>query len=151
MGEQGGAVPSIQKSEFIKDVNRADRQPIPLELLVIVTPDEHYNSTRLSAGRGKLTARPSANKGSGTYVPPKPESKHGFSLTIVHLGKKGYSMQLWVDTYVSRKKWLEHIDKQQGVLRDRSCVFVTESITDGYFCGLRKVTCLSPYGESERR
>ena len=59
-------------------------------------------------------------------------------------------MQLWVDTYVSRKKWLENIDKQQGVLRDRSCVFVTETITDGYFCGLRKVTCLSPYGESGR-
>ncbi len=92
--------------------------------------------------------RPSATKGSGAHVPPKPESKHGFLITIVHLGKKGYSMQLWVDTYVSRKKWLESIDKQQIILRDRSCVFVTETVTEGYFSGLRKVNCSSPYGES---
>ena len=91
----------------------------------------------------------SATKGSGTHAPPKPDSKHGFSITIVHLGKKGYSMQLWVDTYVSRKKWLEGIDKQQITLRDRSCVFVPETITEGYFRGLRVVKCLSPYGESQ--
>lgn len=132
-------------------VDEADAiQPIPLELLVIVTPDDHYNSTKLSSGRGRLITRPTAgNKvGSGTHVPPKPESKHGFSITVNHLGKKGYSMQLWVDTYVSRKKWLESIDKQQGILRERSCVFVTESITEGYFSGLRKINCISPYGMS---
>jgi hypothetical protein len=56
-------------------------------------------------------------------------------------------MQLWVDTYMGRKKWLENIDKQQTILRERSCVFVTESITEGYFSGLRKINCLSPYGE----
>jgi hypothetical protein len=85
--------------------------------------------------------------GALAHVPPKPESKHGFSITIVHLGKKGFSMQLWVDTYVSRKKWLEQIDKQQTILRERSCVFVTESITEGYFHGLRKINCTSPYGK----
>ena len=85
--------------------------------------------------------------GSGTHVPPKPESKHGYSITIVHLGKKGYSLQLWVDTYVGRKKWLEAIDKQQGILRDRSCIFTSETITDGFFGGLRKINCISPYGE----
>lgn len=56
-------------------------------------------------------------------------------------------MQLWVDTYVSRKKWLEQIDKQQTILRERSCVFVTESISEGFFHGLRKINCISPYGE----
>ena len=127
---------------------RVYRRPIPLELLVIVTPDEQYNATKLSGGRAKLIARPSANSkiGSGSHVPPKPESKHGFSITIIHLGKKGYSLQLWVDTFVSRKKWLEAIDKQQGILRDRSCVFTSETITEGYFGGLRKINCLSPYG-----
>ncbi|ORY26665.1 CNH domain-domain-containing protein [Naematelia encephala] len=140
-----------------KWVNKAEqyrvyRRPIPLELLVIVTPDDHYNSTKLSSGRGKLMARPTASgkTGSGTHVPPKPESKHGFSISIAHLGKKGYSMQLWVDTWVSRKKWLECIDKQQGLLRERSCVFVTESITDGYFGGLRKINCISPYDQGHR-
>jgi hypothetical protein len=130
---------------------RVYRRPIPLELLVIVTPDESYNSAKLSAGRTKLITRPSAGgtykTTSGTHVPPKPESKHGFSITIIHLGKKGYSLQLWIDTFVSRKKWLEAIDKQQTTLRDRSCVFVSETITEGYFGGLRKINCLSPYGE----
>lgn len=92
-------------------------------------------------------SRPTTNKvQSASHIPPKPESKHGFSMTIVHLGKKGYSMQLWVETYVSRKKWLEAIDKQQAILRDRSCVFVPETITEGYFMGMRKINCISPYG-----
>jgi hypothetical protein len=126
-------------------------QPIPLELLVVITPDDSYNSGKLSAGRARLMSRPSApsgKAGSLAHVPPKPESKHGFSITIMHLGKKGYSMQLWVDSYVARKKWLEHIDKQQTILRDRSCIFVTESITEGFFSGLRKINCVSPYGKS---
>jgi hypothetical protein len=129
----------------------ADVQPIPLELLVLITPDEHYNSAKLSATRTKLMPRPSGSKSTTAsgHVPPKPESKHGFSMTIVHLGKKGYSMQLWVDTFVSRKKWLESMDKQQQVIRDRSCVFVSETITEGYFTlGQRKINCISPYGES---
>lgn len=58
-------------------------------------------------------------------------------------------MQLWADTYVGRKKWLEAIDKQQGLLRDKSCVFMTESITEGFFHGLRRINCISPYGECE--
>lgn len=126
---------------------------------MIITPDEAYNA-KLSAGRGtagKLIARTSASSRSTNptsngssainHVPPKPDSKHGYSITIVHLGKKGYSMQLWVDTYVSRKKWLEAIDKQQMVLRERSCVFMPDSITEGYFVGLRRIHCVSPYGK----
>ena len=117
-----------------------------------MTPDESYNLGRLSAGRAKIMPRPSntSKAASGTHVPPKPESKHGFSITIIHLGKKGYSLQLWVDSFVGRKKWLEAIDKQQSILRDRSCVFTSETITEGYFGGLRKINCLSPYGELDR-
>lgn len=144
---------------------RLTAQPIPLELLVVITPDETYNGklslgratgsrimAAASASRPSLTSSSHAGSGdraSGSHVPPKPDSKHGYSLTIVHLGKKGYSMQLWVDTYVGRKKWLEAIDKQQGLLRDKSCVFMTESITEGFFHGLRRINCISPYGECE--
>jgi hypothetical protein len=32
-------------------------------------------------------------------------------------------------------------------LRERSCIFVSESITEGFFSGLRKINCISPYGE----
>ncbi|WVR00332.1 hypothetical protein IAU59_007475 [Kwoniella sp. CBS 9459] len=137
----------VQKSEQYKVYKR----PIPLELLVLVTPDEHYNSGKLSASRNKLMPRQSHTRSSNNVnVPPKPESKHGFSMTVIHLGKKGYSMQLWVDTYVSRKKWLENIDKQQTILRDRSCVFVSETITEGTFGGLRRVNCISPYDMGHR-
>ncbi|WWD03483.1 hypothetical protein V865_001535 [Kwoniella europaea PYCC6329] len=150
----------VQKSEQYK----VYRRPIPLELLVLVTPDDSYNSSKLSASRAanKLMPRQS-NASSSNHTnnskavlanPPKPESKHGFSLTVVHLGKKGYSMQLWVDTYMSRKKWLESIDKQQTILRERSCVFVSETITEGgpTFTGngLRKVNCVSPYDMGHR-
>ncbi|WVQ84886.1 hypothetical protein IAT38_007049 [Cryptococcus sp. DSM 104549] len=141
----------VQKSEQYK----VYRRPIPLELLVLATPDEHYNSGKLSSGRSRLIARQSGHKsgsgGSGAVqAPPKPESKHGFSITIIHLGKKGYSMQLWVDTYISRKKWLECIDKQQTILRERSCVFVSDTITDGWLGVGRKVNCSSPYDQGHR-
>ena len=154
MGEQGGAIPSLPTSKLnpliIMPVELTF-QPIPLELLVVITPDDSYNSGKLSAGRARLMSRPSntgGKPGALAHVPPKPESKHGFSITIVHLGKKGYSMQLWVDSYVSRKKWLEQIDKQQTILRERSCIFVSETITEGFFSGLRKINCISPYGMS---
>ncbi|WVW85998.1 hypothetical protein I302_108036 [Kwoniella bestiolae CBS 10118] len=149
----------VQKSEQYK----VYRRPIPLELLVLVTPDDSYNSSKLSASRAanKLMPRQSNTSSNSTSNskavlanPPKPESKHGFSLTVIHLGKKGYSMQLWVDTYMSRKKWLESIDKQQATLRERSCVFVSETITEGgpSFTGggLRKVNCVSPYDMGHR-
>ncbi|WWC71864.1 uncharacterized protein I206_105823 [Kwoniella pini CBS 10737] len=149
----------VQKSEQYK----VYRRPIPLELLVLVTPDDSYNSSKLSASRAatKLMPRQSTtssitgnSKVTSLTNPPKPESKHGFSLTVIHLGKKGYSMQLWVDTYMSRKKWLESIDKQQTILRERSCVFVSETITEGGSSftggGLRKVNCVSPYDMGHR-
>lgn len=140
-----------------KWVNKAEqyrvyRRPIPLELLVVLTPDDAYNSTKLSTGRSgtRLISRQAGKAGSGTHAPPKPESKHGFSLTIIHLGKKGYQMQLWVDTWMSRKKWLEYVDKQQAVLREKSTVFVSETVTEGYFMGLRKINCVSPYDQGNR-
>lgn len=57
-------------------------------------------------------------------------------------------MQLWVDTHIGRKKWLESIDRQQGLLREKSTVFISETITEGILNGVRKVNCSSPYGES---
>ncbi|WVN90682.1 uncharacterized protein L203_105924 [Cryptococcus depauperatus CBS 7841] len=143
------------------------RRPIPLELLVIAAPDEQFNSGKLSHSRARLVVRQSGGKSSihssshnstntnnsnsnSVTAPPKPESKHGFSLTIVHLGKKGYSMQLWVDTYIGRKKWLENIDKQQAVLKEKSCVFISETITEGVLGGIRKVNCSSPYDQGNR-
>jgi hypothetical protein len=146
----------LVKSKWINKTSeqyKVYRRPIPLELLVLQTPEDNYNSTKLSTtGRSKLISR-AGTKGNQlqlSHVPPKPESKHGFSITVTHLGRKGYQLQLWVDTYVSRKKWVESIEKQQQTIRDRSTIFQSETITENFFQGLRRIGCLSPYDNGNR-
>lgn len=134
-----------------KWVNKAEqykvyRRPIPLELLVLITPEDHFNSARSR----KLISRGTNKTKEGVHVPPKPESRHGFSITVVHLGRKGYQIQLWVDTYQSRKTWVENIEKQQQIIRDRSTIFTSETISENYFQGLRRITCVSPYDNGNR-
>ncbi len=121
-------------------------QPIPLELLVVTSPDEVHNATRLlSTSRGKPAAKSISGKSAKDPV-PKPESKHGYSLTLIHLGRKGYSMTLWAPTFAGRRKWLEHFDTQQQKLRERSLIFETAKITEGFFGGANKLNCAAPYG-----
>ncbi|WOO79274.1 Rho1 guanine nucleotide exchange factor 1 [Vanrija pseudolonga] len=144
-----------------KWVNKAEqykvyRRPIPLELLVLRYPEDHYNSAKLSAGTNNKLIRAGgpAGKAGGksqlAHIPPKPESKHGFFLNVIHLGRKGYELQLWIDTYAGRRKWIESIEKQQQVIRDHSTIFVSETITEGFFQGLRRINCLSPYDNGNR-
>lgn len=97
--------------------------------------------------RGKNTVGRANSGKTGKEVIPKPESKHGYSLTMIHLGRKGYNMTLWVPTYAGRKKWLEHIDSQQQILRDRSRVFETATLSEKLFMGANKLNCAVPYGE----
>jgi hypothetical protein len=124
-----------------------------LELLVLTTPEDPHLSSKLltTSSRTKLISRNNTkNNVAAGHVPPKPESKHGFSMSVQHLGRKGYSFTLWVETYVSRKKWVEMIEKQQQVIRDKSSVFVAETITEGFFGGLRRINCISPYDNGNR-
>lgn len=136
---------------------RIYKQPIPLELLVLTVPEDYNNSAKLSASsRNKLITRNASKGNQLIHVPPKPESKHGFSLTLHLLGRKGFTMQLWVETYVNRKKWVEQIEKQQQIIRDRNTIFVAETVTDGFFQAKKSVTsinainCLSPYDNGNR-
>jgi hypothetical protein len=115
-----------------------------LELLVVTSPEDV--NIKGSISRGKATVNRQASSKSGKDIIPKPESKHGYSLTLVHLGRKGYTMTLWAPTYAGRKKWLENIDARQQALKDRSKIFVTVSITDRFFVGLNKLNCAVPYG-----
>lgn len=127
------------------------RKPIPLELLVLTSPDAEFNTTRgtSSGNKSRSLSRPGSTK-SGKDVIPKPESKHGYSLTLIHLGRKGYTMTLWAATYVARKKWLEHIDEQHQKLRERSRIFDSVSITDRYFGPTHKLNCAVPYDGGRR-
>lgn len=103
-----------------------------------------------SIGRGKASISRQANSKNGKDALPKPESKHGFSFTLIHLGRKGYTMTLWVPTYAGRKKWLENIEQQQQNLRDRSRIFETVSLTDRFFVGPNKLNCSVPYDRGNR-
>lgn len=74
-------------------------------------------------------------------------SKQGFAMTFVHLGRRGYQITLWAATWAGRKKWLEKIETRQQELRERSLVFETLPLSAGYFVGTNRVTCAAPFGK----
>ncbi|CCO29198.1 Rho1 guanine nucleotide exchange factor 1 [Rhizoctonia solani AG-1 IB] len=139
----------VNKHEHLKVYKR----PIPLELLVVTTPDEGTNR----AARPRTTLiRPTPN---GTTVngtlppapPARPDSqKSGYQLTFSYLGKKGYSLTLWAPTFVARKKWVENITAQQEAMRSRSMLFDTYSLSEGVFVDAAKVNCAVPYDYGRR-
>ena len=75
------------------------------------------------------------------------DAKGGFSITFVHLGRKYYQMTLWASTYVSQRKWVEHITRQQDLMRERSQFFETVTLSEGFFIGSNRVNCAAPYSE----
>ena len=64
---------------------------------------------------------------------------------MVHLGRKFYQITLWASTYVSQRKWVEVITKQQELMKQRSTVFDTLSISEGFFVGANRVNCAAPF------
>lgn len=68
-------------------------------------------------------------------------------MTFVHLGRKYYQLTLWASTFVGRKKWLELIAKQQERMRERSLIFDTITLCEGFFIGSNRVNCAAPFGE----
>ena len=48
---------------------------------------------------------------------------------------------------MSHKKWLEAIYKQQQTMRDRSMIFDTVTLSEGFFVGHNKVNCAAPYSK----
>ena len=79
--------------------------------------------------------------------PPPRDPKGGFSITMVHLGRKFYQITLWASTYVSQRKWVDVITKQQELMKQRSTVFDTISISEGFFIGANRVNCAAPFCE----
>ena len=81
-------------------------------------------------------------------VVPVKDTKGGFSITFVHLGRKYYQITLWASTYVSQRKWVENIQKQQDTMRERSNVFETVTLSEGFFLGVNRVNCAAPFRTS---
>ncbi len=81
---------------------------------------------------------------------PKQDAKTGYALTFTYLGKKGYSMTLWASTFVGRKKWFENIESRQEILRQRSNIFDTITLSENFFLGTNRVNCSVPFDFGRR-
>ncbi|KAJ7735632.1 RhoGEF Rgf2 [Mycena maculata] len=132
---------------------RVYRRPIPLELLLIRASEEPAN------GKDKRT-RQLVRKSSfgstaprGSPHPPavsiRPDAKGPHWITFEHLGRKTYNLVLWANSALAQRKWVENISKQQTAMRERSMVFDTVALSEGFF-GANKVNCAAPYSGGRR-
>ncbi|KIO19426.1 hypothetical protein M407DRAFT_16121 [Tulasnella calospora MUT 4182] len=117
---------------------RVYKRPIPLELLVVAAQEEPTNRSATKGSRQTIIRRNSFSRDKDKDrengflpLPLKSDSKNGYPITFMHLGRKGYVLTLWASTVVGRKKWLEEIAKQQEVMRERSMTFDTLSLNHG--------------------
>ncbi|KAI6112583.1 CNH-domain-containing protein [Pisolithus sp. B1] len=128
---------------------KVHRRPIPLDLLFISVPDENTQGNRPANRQPRtLTKRNSFNRGApyAPAIPVRIDGKGGLAITFIHLGRKYYQLTLWASTIVSHRKWVENITKQQELLKEKSTVFETVTVSEGFFTGANKVTCAAPFG-----
>ena len=140
---------SLPRRTFCATAHFVFSQPIPLELLVVTAIDE-VTSARTGAVRPKSLLSRGTNNRYLSNPPPgiDKNSKQGFAMTFIHLGRRGYQITLWSASWAGRKKWLEKIEGRQNELRERSLVFDTLPLSEGYFVGTNRVTCAAPFGTS---
>ncbi|KAG6869198.1 hypothetical protein C0993_009061 [Termitomyces sp. T159_Od127] len=124
-------------------------QPIPLELLLIAAPEDAAQTAN-KRGKHALVKKPSVNMNrvSATGVPPivvKAEAKGQNWINFMHLGRKFYNLVLWAPTPALHRKWLDLIVSQQTMLRERSMVFDTVVLNEGFFHGPNRVNCAAPF------
>ncbi|KAJ7656356.1 CNH-domain-containing protein [Mycena polygramma] len=141
------------------DQFRVYRRPIPLELLLISASEEATNGKDTLRGqRARQLVRKSsfgstATRGSphppSVSVSVRPDAKGPHWITFAHLGRKTYSLVLWANSALAQRKWVENIAKQQTAMRERSMVFDTVALSEGFF-GANKVNCAAPFSGGRR-
>ena len=128
-------------------------QPIPLELLYISASDDGTSNGRGTTRKGQaLTRRASFGRDRGispvvSAVRAGNEAKGQFWINFVHLGKRHYNLVLAANSALVHKKWLESIWKTQQIMRERSMIFDTFPLSEGFFSGPNKVNCAAPFSE----
>lgn len=141
---------TVQKNELYK----VFRKPIPLELLIVTVYDEvptgKGTATRPKSVMSKTSTGNRLSGGVPSGSAPKQDVKTGYALTFTYLGRKGYSLTLWSSTFVGRRKWFQHIEARQEILRQRSNVFDTITLSEGFFIGTNKVNCSVPFDFGRR-
>ncbi|KAJ6534659.1 RhoGEF Rgf2 [Mycena vulgaris] len=136
---------------------RVYRRPIPLELLLISASEEPTNGKDTLRGqRARQLVRKSSFGSTATRSSPhplsvtvRPDAKGPHWITFAHLGRKTYSLVLWANSALAQRKWVEHIQKQQTAMRERSMVFDTVALSEGFF-GANKVNCAAPFSGGRR-
>ncbi|KAF7309990.1 Rho guanyl-nucleotide exchange factor [Mycena indigotica] len=125
------------------DIYRVYRRPIPLELLLVTaSSDETTNSKDTLRGQRtrQLVRR-------GSFV--RPDAKGPNWINFSHLGRKMYSLVLWAGSPLAQRKWMDNIIKQQVAMRERSTVFDTIALSEGFFVA-NKVNCAAPFSAGRR-
>ncbi|KAJ7906080.1 RhoGEF Rgf2 [Mycena leptocephala] len=138
---------------------RVYRRPIPLELLLISASEEASNGNSKDTLRGQR-ARQLVRKSSfgsnatrGSPHPPavniRPDAKGPHWITFTYLGRRTYSLALWANSTLAQRKWVEQITKRQTAMRERSTVFDTIALSEGFFSA-NKVNCAAPFSGGRR-
>ncbi|RDW62224.1 hypothetical protein BP6252_11657 [Coleophoma cylindrospora] len=122
-----------------KEEVKVYRRPIPLELLAIREMEEVMP-------KFGVVKRPSSSLIPGAKSTTSESSKkEGWPITFRHLGKGGYELTLYANTQGARKKWMEFIGEQQGLLRKRGDFFNRSVLSGNFFTTSNKVNCLAPF------
>ena len=129
-------------------------QPIPLDFLHVAALDEANGATRPATAYSSVSAQGYALQ--YAHVPHEPrvlvklrvKIKGGFPLVFAQLGRRGYQVILWADTLLSQRKWVQHVEDQQTLLRRRRGSFKMKSLSEGFFVGTNMVNCATRFGGS---
>ncbi|CAG8515687.1 6938_t:CDS:10 [Diversispora eburnea] len=74
-----------------------------------------------------------------------------FALTFSCLGKKGFSVTLYAATFISRKKWIEIVEKQREILNEKGKVFENSILLERkIFTGANKVVCAAFFDNHQK-
>jgi hypothetical protein len=133
----------------VKTVNKKEdlkvfKKPIALELLVIAEMHEVIprNGTARRPSSGLMGG---SRTGTMTSTTSRDNSKPPvYPLTFKHLGRGGYEVTLYCSTQIQQQKFIEHIDAQQRVFRNRTKIFEQSIISEGFFVSANRVNCCAP-------
>lgn len=122
-------------------------QPIPLDLLVITQMEEVLpKGSNIKRPSSSLLPGAKSNPLKGNNPNDFNAREKGYPITFQHLGKRGFVAPLFATSIIQRKKWIEHIEAQQAILRERSSIFTRTVLCEGFFNGSNRVNCLVPIG-----
>lgn len=118
---------TANKREYL----RVHMRPIPLELLQLSEGDE-------------VTRRKATHMIRTTVA--RQDSSKTFPLTFQHIGRRGYDLTLYTDSFQSRKTWAEVILRQRNEERQASDVFTKHVLQAAFFRSASlRVTCVKPF------